>query len=270
MKGIILAGGAGTRLHPLTKVTSKQLLPVYNKPMIYYPLNTLLKAGIKDILVIVSPQHADDFIKLLGSGSDFDARFSYQVQDKPEGLAQAVILAEDFLDDESCALILGDNIFTDCLSEAVKNFESGAKIFAKKVHDPERFGVVEMDDNGKVISLEEKPLQPKSNYAQTGFYLYDNRAVSFAKSLKPSARGELEIVDLNNKYFKLGDLQSEVIEGEWIDAGTFESLHRASIIVREHELGMEGGSNLKIRLRQQELQESLVEEYSKANNSQEK
>ncbi len=250
MKGIILAGGSGTRLHPLTKVTSKQLLPVYDKPMIYYPLNTLLKAGIKDILIIASPEHADDFIALLGSGSDFDANFSYQVQDKPEGLAQALIIGEDFIDDESCALILGDNIFTDCLFDAVKNFKSGAKIFAKKVHDPERFGVVEMDSDGKVTGLEEKPVNPKSNYAQTGFYLYDNRAVSFAKSLKPSVRGELEIVDLNNKYFELGELQSEIIEGEWIDAGTFESLHRASVIVREHELGMNtSSSNLEVKIK---------------------
>lgn len=250
MKGIILAGGSGTRLQPLTKLTSKQLLPVYNKPMIYYPLNTLLRAGIRDILIIAAPEHANDFVKLLGSGKDFEARFSYQVQDKPEGLAQALILGEDFLDDESCALILGDNIFTDCLSEAVTNFNSGAKIFAKKVHDPERFGVVEMDGNGKVITLEEKPAKPKSNYAQTGFYLYDNRAVGFAKSLTPSDRGELEIVDLNNKYLELGELQAEVIEGEWIDAGTFESLHRASCIVREHELGIKGGgSNLELQIR---------------------
>ncbi len=250
MKAIILAGGSGTRLHPLTKVTSKQLLPVYDKPMIYYPLNTLLKAGIKDILIIASPDHADDFVKLLGSGKDFDARFSYQVQDKPEGLAQAFLIGEDFLDDESCALILGDNIFTDCLSDAVKNFEKGANIFAKKVHDPERFGVVEMDESGKVLSLEEKPSNPKSNYAQTGFYLYDNRVVEFAKNLKPSARGELEIVDLNMKYFELGELHSEIIEGEWIDAGTFESLHRASVIVREHELGMKGNSNLEVTVKE--------------------
>lgn len=250
MKGIILAGGCGTRLHPLTKVTSKQLLPVYDKPMIYYPLNTLLRAGIKDILIIVSPEHADDFIALLGSGKDFDARFSYQVQDKPEGLAQALIIGEDFIDDESCALILGDNIFTDCLSEAVRNFKSGAKIFAKKVHDPERFGVVEMDDQGKVISLEEKPSQPKSNYAQTGFYLYDNRAVSLAKSLRPSERGELEIVDLNNIYLTNGELHAEVLEGDWIDAGTFESLHRASVIVREHELGINAGdSSLEVKIK---------------------
>ena len=250
MKGIVLAGGSGTRLHPLTKVTSKQLLPVYNKPMIYYPLNTLLRASIRDILIIVAPEHADDFMTLLGSGKDFDARFSFQVQDKPEGLAQALIIGEDFLDDQNCALILGDNIFTDCLSDAVKNFKSGARIFAKKVHDPERFGVVEMDASGKVISLEEKPVRPKSDYAQTGFYLYDHRAVSFAKNLKSSERGELEIVDLNNKYFELGELQSEIIEGEWIDAGTFESLYRASVIVREHELGMKGGdSNLEVKIR---------------------
>jgi glucose-1-phosphate thymidylyltransferase len=252
MKGIILAGGSGTRLMPLTKVTSKQLLPVNDKPMIYYPLCTLLNAGIKDILIIVAPEHSDDFIKLLGSGEDFDARFSYQIQDQPEGLAQALIIGEDFLDDESCALILGDNIFTDCLSEAVRNFQSGAKIFAKKVHDPERFGVVEMNDDGKVISLEEKPKKPKSNYAQTGFYLYDNRAVQFAKSLSPSPRGELEIVDLNNKYLELDELHSELVEGEWIDAGTFESLHRAGQIVREHKLGLsDKGYTLDVEVRKQ-------------------
>lgn len=248
MKGIILAGGSGTRLYPLTKLTSKQLLPVYDRPMIYYPLHTLLKAGIKDILIVVAPEHADDFIKLLGSGKDFDASFSYQVQDKPEGLAQALIIGEDFLDDENCALILGDNIFTDCLSEAVRQFQSGAKIFAKKVHDPERFGVVEMDAEGKVLSLEEKPARPKSGYAQTGFYLYDNRAVEFAKSLKPSARGELEIVDLNKKYLELDELAAEVIEGEWIDAGTFESLHRASCVARERQLGLGGRSSLDLTI----------------------
>jgi len=249
MKGIILAGGSGTRLYPLTKVTSKQLLPVYDKPMIYYPLNTLLRAGINDILIIVTPDRSGDFMNLLGSGKEFGARFAYEVQDKPEGLAQALLIGEGFIDDDNCALILGDNIFTDCLSEAVRNFESGAKIFAKKVHDPERFGVVEMDGDGKVIGLMEKPAKPKSNFAQTGFYLYDNRATGFARSLKPSSRGELEIVDLNKKYLELGELQCEIIPGDWVDAGTFESLHQASVIAREHALGLSmEGTNFEVRI----------------------
>jgi len=259
MKGIILAGGSGTRLHPLTKVTSKQLLPVYDKPMIYYPLNTLLRAGINDILIIVTPDRSGDFMNLLGSGKEFGARFSYEVQDRPEGLAQALIIGEDFIDDESCALILGDNIFTDCLSEAVKNFKSGAKIFAKKVHDPERFGVVEIDESGKVIALTEKPARPKSNFAQTGFYLYDNRAAGFAKSLRPSKRGELEIVDLNNKYLELGELQCEIVPGEWIDAGTFESLHQASVIAREHALGLSAENlNLEVRIKKPLLSKEKI------------
>lgn len=250
MKGIILAGGSGTRLHPLTKVTSKQLLPVYDKPMIYYPLNTLLRAGINDILIIVTPDRSGDFMNLLGSGKEFGARFAYEVQDRPEGLAQALLIGEDFVDGESCALILGDNIFTDCLSEAVESFKSGAKIFVKKVHDPERFGVVEMDEGGKVKSLEEKPTRPKSNFAQTGFYLYDNRAATFAKTLKPSKRGELEIVDLNKEYLKRGELECEIIAGEWVDAGTFESLHQASVIAREQALGLgQANSNLEVRIK---------------------
>lgn len=250
MKGIILAGGSGTRLHPLTKVTSKQLLPIYDKPMIYYPLNTLLKAGIKDILIIVAPERSGDFLNLLGSGKEFGARFTYEIQDKPEGLAQALLIGEHFIAGDKCALILGDNIYTDDFSETIKNFDKGAKIFATKVNDPQRFGVVEMDETGKVISLEEKPQEPKSPYAQTGFYLYDERACNFAKSLQPSARGELEIVDLHNIYLANGELQAEVLKGEWIDAGTFESLHRASVIVREHELGMnDGSSNLEVKIK---------------------
>jgi len=250
MKGIILAGGSGSRLHPLTKVTSKQLLPVYDKPMIYYPLNTLLKAGIKDILIIVAPERSGDFLNLLGSGKEFGARFTYEIQDKPEGLAQALLIGEHFIAGDKCALILGDNIYTDSFVESVRNFERGAKIFAKQVPDPQRFGVVEMDEQGRVVSLEEKPENPKSSYAQTGFYLYDEKACELARTLQPSSRGELEIVDLHNLYLDRGELQAEVLEGEWIDAGTFESLHKASCIVREHELGNDKeGSSLEVTIK---------------------
>ncbi len=254
MKGIILAGGSGTRLHPLTQVTSKQLLPIYDQPMIYYPLNTLLKAGIKDILIIVAPERSGDFLNLLGSGKQFGARIAYEVQDKPEGLAQAFIIGADFIGDDSVAMILGDNIFTDDLSDSIKSFKTGAKVFAKKVHDPERFGVIEMKD-GKVISVEEKPKVPKSDLAQIGFYIYDNRVVDFAKNLIPSSRGEYEIVDLNNRYLKNGELVAEELKGEWIDAGTFESLHRASVIAREYKLGIRDmKSDIKVTIKNPELQ----------------
>lgn len=239
MKGIILAGGSGTRLNPLTKVTSKQLLPVYNQPMIYFPLNTLLKAGIRDILIIVAPEHSGDFVNLLGSGKQFGARFSYEVQDHPEGLSQALLIGEDFIGKDSVALILGDNIFTHDFSSAVQSFKTGSKVFAKQVSDAQRFGVLEFGKDGKVISIEEKPAKPKSNYAQVGLYLFDNRAVAFAKSLKPSPRGELEIVDLVKCYLKDGSLIAEKLEGEWIDAGTFESLYRAATVVRENDLGID-------------------------------
>jgi glucose-1-phosphate thymidylyltransferase len=248
MKGIILAGGSGSRLHPLTKVTSKQLLPVYDQPMIYYPLKTLLRAGIREILIIVSPESAGDFLNLLGSGKEFDAKFTYEIQDKPQGLAQAFIIGADFIDGENCAMILGDNIFTDDLLDSVRSFKSGAKVFAKKVHDPERFGVIEMKDN-KVISVEEKPKMPKSDLAQVGFYIYDNRVAQYAKDLKPSSRGELEIVDLNKKYLEKGELSAEVLKGEWIDAGTFESLYKASTIARNHKMGMiDAKSKLSIKI----------------------
>ena len=251
MKGIILAGGSGTRLHPLTQIISKQLLPVYDQPMIYYPLNTLLKAGIKDILIIVAPQNSGDFLNFLGSGKQFGARFAYEVQDKPEGLAQAFQIGADFIGSDSVAMILGDNIFTDDFAESVTNFKGGAKIFAKRVHDAHRFGVVEFSDTGKVLSIEEKPEHPKSDYAQTGLYIYDNRVVEFAKNLKPSARGELEIVDLNNIYLRNGELDVELIKGEWLDAGTFESLYRAGQIVREHKLGLQGKSSVKVTIKNQ-------------------
>jgi len=247
MKGIILAGGAGTRLHPITKVTSKQLLPIYNKPMIYYPLQTLLDAGIRDILIIVAPEHAGDFVNLLGSGREFDCRLAYEVQDKPEGLAQAFLIGETFIDGDSVAMILGDNLFEDNFSSAAKGFESGACIFAKEVEDPERFGVIEClnsdlsdlsdeSDFMEVISLEEKPQNPKSNLAITGFYLYDSTVVAKAKSLEPSVRGELEITDLNRLYLEEGSLSCSLVEGEWLDTGTFESMFYAADFARRKAL----------------------------------
>ncbi|MBL8030611.1 MAG: NTP transferase domain-containing protein [Candidatus Doudnabacteria bacterium] len=233
MKGIILSGGSGTRLSPLTKVTSKQLLPVYNKPMIMYPLETLLKAGIKDILIIVAPDHAGDYLNLLGSGKEFGARFAYEVQDKPEGLAQAFLIGENFIEQDSVCMILGDNIFEDDFSEIIKNFKSGAHIFAKQVPDPERFGVVKFDEKGTALQIEEKPKQFLSDYAITGLYIYDSRVTEAAKSVKPSLRGELEITELHNWYLKKGELKVDMVKGEWIDAGTFESLYRAGELARK-------------------------------------
>lgn len=236
MKGIILAGGSGTRLRPLTQVTSKQLLPIYNKPMIYYPLETLLKARIKDILIIVAPDHAGDFLKLLGSGKDFGCKFTYEIQDKPEGLAQAFIIGQNFIGDDSVTLILGDNFYEDDFVEAIQSFQTGGRVFIKEVPDPERFGVAEFDENNKVISIEEKPKVPKSSYAVTGMYIYDKTVIEKSKSLQPSARGELEITDLNNVYLKEGSLDVAFVKGKWLDTGTFESLHEAIIFAREREL----------------------------------
>jgi len=250
MKGIILAGGEGTRLHPLTKVTSKQLLPIYDQPMIYFPLHTLLTAGIREILIIVSPKQSGNFLNLLGSGKEFGARFTYEIQDKPDGLAQAFVIGEDFIDGDSVAMILGDNIFTDDFSKTISCFKKGAKIFVKKVSDPERFGVVELR-GGHVMGLEEKPKNPKSPYAQTGFYIYDSNVTKLVKSLKPSSRGELEITDLNRLYLERGELTADIVEGEWVDAGTFESLYKASTIVREHKLGFHGKKgSLKVTITQ--------------------
>lgn len=237
MKGIILAGGAGTRLAPLTKVTSKQLLPIYNKPMIYYPLETLRNAGITDILIIIAPDHAGDFLKLLGSGREFGCRFSYEVQEKPDGLAQAFIIGEKFIGDDAVTLILGDNLFQDDFSESIKSFQKGARVFAKQVPDPKRFGVVAFDENRKATSIVEKPTEPASDYAVTGLYIYDNTVVSKSKALKPSARGELEITDLNNVYLQEGSLDVAFVEGKWLDTGTFESLYEAITLAREKELG---------------------------------
>lgn len=234
MKGIILSGGSATRLRPCTKVTSKQLLPVYNRPMIYYPLNTLIKAGIKEILIIVSPERAGDYLNLLGSGRQFGVKLTYEVQDKPRGLADAFIIGENFIDDDdSVAMILGDNIFEDDLTGSIRSFKSGGKVFAKAVPDPERFGVVEMNDQNQAISIEEKPLQPKSNLAVTGLYIYDHRVIEVAKQVQPSARGELEIVDLHNWYLQRNELEVAIVEGEWIDAGTFDSLLSAQMLARD-------------------------------------
>jgi glucose-1-phosphate thymidylyltransferase len=230
MKGIILAGGAGTRLHPLTRVTSKQLLPIYDQPMIYYPLQTLIQGGISDILIISDPVNIGNFLKLLGSGKEFDIKISYEIQDKPEGLAQAFIIAENFIGDDNVTMILGDNLFVgdeEFLKKAITNFQSGARIFAKQVKDPHRFGVVEFDTNKKAISIEEKPSNPKSDYAVTGLYIYDNSIINKAKNLKPSARGELEITDVNNIYLKENNLDVMVYENYWLDTGTFDALLEA-------------------------------------------
>jgi glucose-1-phosphate thymidylyltransferase len=236
MKGIILAGGSGSRLSPLTKVTSKQLLPIYDRPMIFYPLETLLNAGIKDILIIVAPDRAGDFLRLLGSGKDFDARFAYEIQDKPEGLAQAFIIGSSFIGNDSVCLILGDNIFEQDFSDRIKNFKSGGHIFAKEVPDPERFGVVKFNEQGKAEQIVEKPKEFISNFAITGVYLFDSRVTEAAQSLKPSPRGELEITDIHNWYLQKNELSVDIVSGEWIDAGTFESLYRASELARNKKL----------------------------------
>ncbi|PIT93651.1 spore coat protein [Candidatus Falkowbacteria bacterium CG10_big_fil_rev_8_21_14_0_10_43_11] len=233
MRGIILSGGSGTRLSPLTKITSKQLLPVYNRPMIFYPLNTLVKAGIKEILIIVAPERAGDYLNLLGSGKQFGCKFTYEIQDKPKGIAEAFIIGENFIDQEDAVMILGDNIFEDDLSEQIKSFKRGGKIFAKQVPDPQRFGIVEFDDNMKAISIEEKPKRPKSDYCVTGLYIYDNRVIEIAKNLKPSPRQEFEITDVNKKFLELGELEVAMVNGKWIDAGTFDSLLEAQNLAKE-------------------------------------
>ena len=232
MKGIILAGGTGSRLYPLTKVTNKHLLPVYDKPMIFYPLQTLLDAGINEIMIVSGKGHAGHFLELLGSGSDWGARFTYEIQDKAGGIAQALGITEDFADNEDVAVVLGDNIFQDDVSEAVQAFEVGGHIFLKKVEDADRFGVAQIEGDG-VVSIEEKPEEPKSDLAVTGLYLYDNRVFEIIRRLKPSGRGELEITDVNNEYIRVGEMSYSLLDGYWSDAGTFESLLRAGNIVKD-------------------------------------
>ncbi len=232
MKGVILAGGSGNRLLPMTKVTNKHLLPVYDKPMIYYPLQTLIDMGIKQIMIVSGKGHAGHFLELLGSGKEFGVKLTFEIQEEAGGIAQALGLAESFADNEAIAVILGDNIFEDSFKDAIKDFKEGAKVFLKEVSDPKRFGVGEIKGD-KIISIEEKPKEPKSNLSVTGLYVYDAKVFDIIKTLRPSDRGELEITDVNNHYIKQGKMSFAKVKGFWSDAGTVPSLYRASMLIKE-------------------------------------
>lgn len=240
MKGVILAGGTGSRLLPLTKVTNKHLLPVYDKPMIFYPLEKLIEAGIQEIMIVSGRGHAGHFLELLGSGSAYGVRLTYEIQDTAGGIAQALGLARRWAGDEPVAVILGDNIFEDSFRDDIQEFRSGGKIFLKEVPDANRFGVAEVKGD-RVIGIEEKPARPKSNLAVTGCYLYDSRVFEIIKTLVPSGRGELEITDVNNAYIRMGEMQFSILRGFWSDAGTFDSLIRAGVMVQRHRKAARGG-----------------------------
>lgn len=271
MKGIVLAGGSGTRLYPLTRGVSKQLLPIYDKPMVFYPISALMLAGIRDILIITTPEDNAGFRRLLGDGNDFGIKLDYAVQPTPDGLAQAFLIGEEFIGNDSVCLVLGDNIFYgQSFSQTLKNAANrtrGATVFGYQVKDPERFGVVEFDDDMKAVSIEEKPREPKSNYAVTGLYFYDNRVVEFAKQVRPSERGELEITSINDMYLKDGSLNVELLGRgfAWLDTGTHESLHEASSFVQtiEHVQGLKVACLEEIAWRQGWLDEGQIERLAK-------